>query len=87
VVVREVKEVPLRWRSGGEMLREEGKRLAATWLRAPVTAAPTVDGRLLDGQAFAARDVTGGGASRRAPVPARMDIPALGGGLDQDGDR
>ena len=34
--VREVKEVPLRGRGEGEVLREEGRRLLAAWPQAPV---------------------------------------------------
>jgi 23S rRNA (pseudouridine1915-N3)-methyltransferase len=48
VSVREVKEVALRGRSAAEVLREEGRRLLATWPQAPVVAALAVDGRVLD---------------------------------------
>ena len=44
VTVREVKEVALRGRSEAEVLRDEGKRLLATWPRAPVVSALAVDG-------------------------------------------
>jgi 23S rRNA (pseudouridine1915-N3)-methyltransferase len=54
VRVREVKEVPLRGRSEGEVLREEGRRLLAAWPRVPVVAALAVDGRGLATEAFAA---------------------------------
>jgi 23S rRNA (pseudouridine1915-N3)-methyltransferase len=54
VSVREVKEVPLRGRSEGEVLREEGKRLLAAWPQAPVVSALAVDGRSVDTHAFAA---------------------------------
>jgi 23S rRNA (pseudouridine1915-N3)-methyltransferase len=53
LVVREVKEVPLRGRGEGEVLREEGKRLMAAWPQAPVVAALAIDGRALDTEAFA----------------------------------
>jgi 23S rRNA (pseudouridine1915-N3)-methyltransferase len=53
VSVREVKEVPLRGRSEGEVLREEGRRLLAAWPQAPVVAALAVDGRALDSDGFA----------------------------------
>jgi 23S rRNA (pseudouridine1915-N3)-methyltransferase len=53
VSVREVKEVPLRGRSEGEVLREEGRRLLAAWPQAPVVSALAVDGRSLDTHAFA----------------------------------
>ena len=54
VSVREVKEVALRGRSEGEVLREEGRRLLAAWPQASVVAALAVDGRAFDTQAFAA---------------------------------
>jgi 23S rRNA (pseudouridine1915-N3)-methyltransferase len=53
VSVREVKEVSLRGRSEGEVLREEGKRLLAAWPQAPVVSALAVDGRSADTHAFA----------------------------------
>jgi 23S rRNA (pseudouridine1915-N3)-methyltransferase len=53
VSVREVKEVPLRGRSEGEVLREEGRRLLAAWPQAPVVAALAVEGRPLDTHGFA----------------------------------
>jgi 23S rRNA (pseudouridine1915-N3)-methyltransferase len=53
VSVREVKEVPLRGRSEGEVLREEGKRLLAAWPQAPVVSVLAVDGRSADTHAFA----------------------------------
>lgn len=53
VNVREVKEVPLRGRSEGEVLREEGRRLLAAWPQAPVVSALAVDGRSVDTHAFA----------------------------------
>jgi 23S rRNA (pseudouridine1915-N3)-methyltransferase len=53
VSVREVKEVPLRGRSEGEVLREEGRRLLAAWPQAPVVSALAVDGRSVDTHAFA----------------------------------
>jgi len=52
VNVREVKEVPLRGRSEGEVLREEGRRLLAAWPQAPVVSALAVDGRSVDTHAF-----------------------------------
>jgi 23S rRNA (pseudouridine1915-N3)-methyltransferase len=54
LTVREVKEVALRGRSDAEVLREEGRRLLASWPQAPVVAALTVDGRALDTVAFVA---------------------------------
>jgi len=54
VSVREVKEVPLRGRSEGEVLREEGRRLLAAWPQAPVVAALAIDGRAPGTEAFAA---------------------------------
>lgn len=54
VAVREVKEVPLRGRSEAEVLRLEGRRLLASWPKAPVAAALAVDGRPLASEAFAA---------------------------------
>jgi 23S rRNA (pseudouridine1915-N3)-methyltransferase len=54
VSVREVKEVPLRGRSEGEVLREESRRLLAAWPQAPVVAALAIDGRAPDTAAFAA---------------------------------
>ncbi len=54
VSVREVKEVPLRGRSEGEVLREEGRRLLAAWPQAPAVTALAVAGRTLDTRAFAA---------------------------------
>ena len=54
LTVREVKEVALRGRSEAEVLREEGRRLLASWPQAPVVAALAVDGRALDSVAFAA---------------------------------
>ena len=53
VSVREVKEVPLRGRSEGEVLREEGRRLLAAWPQAPVVAALAVEGRSRDTHGFA----------------------------------
>jgi 23S rRNA (pseudouridine1915-N3)-methyltransferase len=55
VTVREVKEVPLRGRGEGEVLREEGRRLLAAWPRAPVVSALAVDGAAAGTEAFAAR--------------------------------
>jgi 23S rRNA (pseudouridine1915-N3)-methyltransferase len=55
VTVREVKEVALRGRSEGEVLRDEGNRLLAAWPQAPVVSALAVDGAVLDTEAFAAR--------------------------------
>jgi len=54
VSVREVKDVALRGRSEVEVLREEGRRLLASWPQAPVVVALAVDGRALDTDAFAA---------------------------------
>lgn len=54
LVVHEVKEVSLRGRSEGEVLREEGRRLTAAWPQAPVVAALVIGGRALDTEAFAA---------------------------------
>ena len=65
LTMREVKEVALRGRSEAEVLREEGRRLLASWPQAPVVAALAVDGRVLDTVAFAAwlqRAVERGGA-------------------------
>ena len=53
VVVREVKEVPLRGRSPVEVHREEGRRLLAAWPRAPLVVALAVEGRTLGSEAFA----------------------------------
>ncbi len=55
VNVREVKEVALRGRSEAEVLREEGRRLLASWPQAPAVSALAVDGLTLDTQAFAKR--------------------------------
>jgi 23S rRNA (pseudouridine1915-N3)-methyltransferase len=55
VTVREVKEVALRGRGEAEVLRDEGKRLLATWPRAPVVSALAVDGFAPDTEGFAAR--------------------------------
>ena len=55
VGVREVKEVPLRGRGETEVLRDEGKRLLATWPQAPVVAALAVEGARLTTEEFAAR--------------------------------
>jgi len=66
VAVREVKEVPLRGRSETEVLRLEGRRLLASWPRAPLVTALVVDGRPLASEAFAAwlgRSVEGGGVA------------------------
>ncbi len=54
VAVREVREVPLRGRSEAEVLREEGRRLAAAWPRAPLVAALAIDGRAMDSESLAA---------------------------------
>lgn len=59
LAVREVKEVPLRARSDAEVLREEGRRLLATWPSVPVVAALAVDGRAY-GTADFARWLRGG---------------------------
>lgn len=53
VRVREVKEVPLRGRGEGEVLRDEGRRLLAAWPQAPVVTALAVEGRRVDTHAFA----------------------------------
>ena len=45
--------MPLRGRSEGEVLREEGRRLLAAWPQAPVVSALAVDGRSVDTHAFA----------------------------------
>jgi len=55
VSVREVKEVPLRGRSGSEVLREEGRRLLAAWPQAPVVSALAVDGQTVDTRGVSAR--------------------------------
>lgn len=55
VIVREVKEVPLRGRSETEVLREEGKRLLAAWPQAPAVSALAIEGRPVDTQSFADR--------------------------------
>jgi 23S rRNA (pseudouridine1915-N3)-methyltransferase len=65
VSVREVKEVPLKGRSEGEVLREEGRRLLAAWPQTPVVAALAVEGRPMETEAFAAwlqRSLERGGA-------------------------
>jgi len=84
VSVREVKEVPLRGRSEGEVLREEGRRLLAAWPQAPAVTALAVEGRALDTHAFAgtlqrafdrgtAGFVIGGTLGLAAEVRARAD--------------
>lgn len=55
VVVREIREVPLRGRSEGEVLRDEGRRLLAAWPQAPEVAALVVDGAPADSEGFARR--------------------------------
>ena len=55
VTVREVKEVALRGRGEAEVLREESRRLLASWPQAPSISALAVDGVALDTEAFAAR--------------------------------
>ena len=55
ISVREVKEVPLRGRSEGEVLRDEGRRLLAVWPQTPVVAALAVDGTAMPTEAFAQR--------------------------------
>ena len=65
VTVREVREVPLKGRSEGEVLREEGRRLLAAWPQTPVVAALAVEGRPMETEVFAAwlqRSLEGGGA-------------------------
>jgi 23S rRNA (pseudouridine1915-N3)-methyltransferase len=53
VHVREVREVPLRGRSEGEVLREEGKRLLADWPLGGTVVALAVEGRAYDSLGFA----------------------------------
>ena len=65
VTVREVREVPLKGRSEGEVLREEGRRLLAAWPQTPVVAALAVEGRPMKTEVFAAwlqRSLERGGA-------------------------
>jgi len=65
VTVREVREVPLKGRIEGEVLREEGRRLLAAWPQTPVVAALAVEGRPMETEVFAAwlqRSLEGGGA-------------------------
>ncbi len=50
---REVKEVPLRGRSSGEVLRDEGRRLLAAWPAAPVVTALVISGRAMSSEQFA----------------------------------
>ena len=52
-IVREVKEVPLRGRAAGEVLRGEGRLLIGSWPRSRVVAALAVDGRALQTEVFA----------------------------------
>lgn len=53
VRVREVKEVPLRPRAPGEVLRDEAARLLAAWPRTPVVAALAADGAAMPTEEFA----------------------------------
>lgn len=53
LTLREVREVPLRGRSAAEVLREEGRRLLASWPQTPVVAALAVDGRQVTTAGFA----------------------------------
>ena len=65
VTVREVREVPLKGRIEGEVLREEGRRLLAAWPQTPVVAALAVEGRPMETEVFAAwlqRSLERGGA-------------------------
>ena len=65
VTVREVREVPLKGRIEGEVLREEGRRLLAAWPQTPVVAALAVEGRPMKTEVFAAwlqRSLERGGA-------------------------
>ena len=65
VTVREVREVPLKGRSEGEVLREEGRRLLAAWPQTPVVAVLAVEGRPMKTEVFAAwlqRSLERGGA-------------------------
>jgi len=55
VAVREIREVPLRGRSEGEVLRDEGRRILAAWPRTPEVTALVVDGRPADSEGFARR--------------------------------
>lgn len=85
VRVRTVKEVPLRGRSEGEILREEGRRLLAAWPVTPVVATLAVKGRALDTPGFArwlqdaverggAGLVIGGSLGLAEDVLARADL-------------
>jgi 23S rRNA (pseudouridine1915-N3)-methyltransferase len=51
--VREVRETPLRGRSPGEVLRDEGRRLVAGLPKGGTTVVLEVGGRRLDSEAFA----------------------------------
>ncbi len=53
VTVREVREVPLRGRGPGEVLRDEARRLEAAWPHRPVVAALDAGGRRLSSEEFA----------------------------------
>jgi 23S rRNA (pseudouridine1915-N3)-methyltransferase len=53
--VREVREVPLRGRAAGEVLRDEGRRLVAGLPGGGVVVALDAAGRAYDSPAFAAR--------------------------------
>ena len=53
LTVREVREVPLRGRSVAEVLRDEGRRLAAALPERGVTVALDAGGRAYDSEAFA----------------------------------
>ncbi len=55
VVVREVREVSLRGRSEGEVLRDEGRRILAAWPQSADVTALVVDGRPADSESFARR--------------------------------
>lgn len=67
LTVREVREVPLRGRGEAEVLREEGRRLLASWPPAGTTVALAVDGRSYSSEELAARlqgwFATGGGVT------------------------
>ena len=54
LTVREVREVPLRGRSAAEVLRDEGRRLAAALPGRGTTVALDPAGRAYDSEAFAA---------------------------------
>lgn len=54
VKVREVREVSLRGRAPAEVLRDEGRRLQASWPPLPLVAALAIGGRAFTSEGFAA---------------------------------